>query len=589
MLAEVLVQLGMIKAEKLASATARQQRTGEELDEVVLALQLVTERDMLRATARQFGHQYLTTEKVAALAIPSELTERLPVRLVESLATMPLRLNPDGTLWVLSAYPLSADALERLRTAAGARGVSQILARRVAILAAQRKHYYGDAGAFNALEERELLARMSPPPPVPARTGDLEVDITIAEPASAAEDDADGEGEADGGTTAPRVITALPEEVAALQRENDRLRTANSLASTVASVHQLDVLAHELLTAMLDLFPADGVAFALTGEQGAPLLLESRARAGEPGVPLQIDAGIVRAVVNGERPLLILDLQREDRFAREEAVVARKVRSLVSAPIRSRKQSYGALYAEAITASAFDGNDLEMLSLVGSVAGAAVENALSRQRLEDEVIVRHALRRFLPAELADRAPEGATPSLLPLRAEATVLVACLEDFAAFTRQGDPDEVMRRIDELNDLLLLPIFEHGGTVQGEVRGGIGAVFGPPRDSEEHEERAVAAAVELAKRAQRGDGTAGQQLSIGLATGEVVVGAVGPLSRLQFLAVGDPAEHALQLARRAQPGEILACHQVSSRVNRFLTWQPLAPEQGAEPRPAFRLQWR
>lgn len=582
MLAEVLVQLGVLRPEALEAATKRLQTTGEDLDEAVLAMQLVTEREMLRATARQFGSQYLTTEKVADLKVADEVIDRVPVRVAEALCVMPFRLNPDGTLWVLAPAALAGEQAEQLRKLSEARAVSQILARKRAIRAAQRKHYYRDPHAFAALEEEELLARLAPP------VNELDVEVTVEEPVSEA---TPVRGRLHESPTSPRIVSALPEEVLSLQRENERLRVAHSLSSALATVHQLDILSTEMLAAMLDLFAAEAVGFALTGENGAPLLLESRKRSEASQTTLTISSSIVRSVVTSQRPVLILDAQADDRFSREESIVTRRVRSVVCSPIQSRTQIYGALYLEAYSASAFDANDLEMLTLIGKVAGSAVENALSRQKLEDEVVTRHTMRRFLPPEVVEQSFRGDGASLLPLRAEATLLVARIQDFAAFTADGgEPDDVMRRVDALIDSLTFPIFEHGGTLQGELRDGVSALFGPPRGANEPEERAVAAAVELANRALRGD-AGGQLLSIGIATGPMVIGAVGPLSRMQYLATGPVAEAAYTLAHRATPGEILCCGTTSERGSRFLTWAPHGStlSRHGEPRPVFSLRWR
>ncbi len=584
MFADLLVQLGVLRPEGLEAAAKRQQKTGEDLEEAILAMQLCSERELLRAVARKLGCQYLTTEKVADLKIPDAVLEQVPVRVSEALAVMPFRLNPDGTLWVLAAAPLSAEQTEQLRRLSEARAISQILARRRGIRAALRKHYYRDPHAFLEMEEQELIARLAPPvaeaPEETPSESDEEQVITRVAVKSPLDDS----------TTNPRGVNSLSEELLLLQQENERLRVAHSLASAVATVHQLDVLSTELLAAMLDLSAAEAVGFALTGENGAPLLLESRRRHEESQTTLAISSSIVRSVVNAGRPLLILDAQADERFSREESVVTRRVRSVVCAPIISRAKVYGALYLEAYSVSSFDGGDLEQLALIGKVAGSAVENALSRQKFEDEVVTRHSLRRFLPAEVVERGLTGEGASLLPLRTEATLLVACLPDFAAFAADGEPDEVMRRIDGLIDQLTLPVFEYGGTLQGELRGGISAVFGHPQGEAEHEERAILAAVELAKRAGRGEAQ-GQLLSIGIATGPMVVGAVGPLSRLQFLATGEAAELAFSLARQARPGQILVSAATHERANRFLSWEAVADPvvQRGEPRPVHSLRWR
>jgi len=592
MVVETLVQLGVLRPDGMEAVTQRQRRTGEDLEEAVLAMQLCSERELLRAVARKLGCQYLTTEKVADLKVPDTVLDRVPVRISEALAVMPFRLNPDGTLWVLAASALSAEQAEQLRRLSETRAVSHILARRRTIRAAQRRHYYRDPHAFLAMEEQELLARLGPPVPLQESDPEPEATLEISETTPLADPDGtrvDRTSDNDSETN-PRGVNLLSEELRALRQENERLRVAHSLASAVATVHQLDVLSSELLAAMLDLTAAEAVGFALTGENGAPLLLESRHRSEAGAAPLAISSSIVRSVVTSERPMLILDAQADERFSREESVITRRVRSVVCAPIVSNGKVYGALYLEAYSVSAFDGGDLEQLAMIGKVAGSAVDNALSRQRFEDEVVTRHALRRFLPADVVERSFSAEGVSLLPLRVEATLLVACLPDFAAVAVDTEPDEVMRQVDGLIDLLIFPVFEHGGTIQGELRGGISAVFGHPREEAEHEDRAIAAAVELSRRALRGE-AGGQLLSIGIATGTMVVGAVGPLSRLQYLATGEAAELAFTLARQAKPGEILASATTQERASRFLSWEerPEPLPQRGEPRPVFALRWR
>src|SRR5687767_1586126 len=115
MLGEALVREGLLLPSNLEEARLHQELTGKDLVECLVDLRLVPERDVLRVLAQQHQIQYLTTERVARLKVADELLDEVPVRVAEALTVMPIKRNSDGTLWVLSALPLSSQAADRLR------------------------------------------------------------------------------------------------------------------------------------------------------------------------------------------------------------------------------------------------------------------------------------------------------------------------------------------------------------------------------------------------------------------------------------------------------------------------------------------
>src|SRR5262245_47699353 len=126
---EQLVGAGLLHPDKLAEAKLHQEITGKDLVEALLSLGMVPERDLLRVLAQHHQLQYLTTEKIAQLKVTDEMLDQVKVRIAESLALLPIRRNPDGTLWVLGGGPLQ-DAVEgRLKQESGAKKVNVILAR----------------------------------------------------------------------------------------------------------------------------------------------------------------------------------------------------------------------------------------------------------------------------------------------------------------------------------------------------------------------------------------------------------------------------------------------------------------------------
>src|SRR6185295_774672 len=175
MLGEQLVGAGLLHPDKLAEAKLHQELTGKDLVEALLTLGFVPERDLLRVLAQHHQMQYLTTEKISQLKVADDVLEQVKVRVAESLQLMPIRRNPDGTLWVLGSGPLPEQSEERLKRECGAKKVNVILARPASIRAALRRHYYRDPDAFAV--ERDSLPFLGEPdhtqPSLPAVVDDL--------------------------------------------------------------------------------------------------------------------------------------------------------------------------------------------------------------------------------------------------------------------------------------------------------------------------------------------------------------------------------------------------------------------------------
>ena len=85
----------------------------------------------------------------------------------------------------------------------------------------------------------------------------------------------------------------------------------------------------------------------------------------------------------------------------------------------------------------------------------------------------------------------------------------------------------------------VAEHEGTVVSFLGDGVMAVFGAPVSSDDHAQRALAAARQLAgpgiAAVNRAAGTT-FAVGIGLNSGPVVSGTVGPARRIEYATVGD-----------------------------------------------------
>jgi len=127
------------------------------------------------------------------------------------------------------------------------------------------------------------------------------------------------------------------------------------------------------------------------------------------------------------------------------------------------------------------------------------------------------------------------------RKEITVLFSDINDFTPVCEQHTPEEVIKMLSEYFSNMVDVIMKYDGYLKQYVGDEIMVIFGAPDDSSDHATRAVLTALEmrdaLAKAKETSQGKPGfYEVKIGINTGSVVLGKVGPESRWEYAAVGD-----------------------------------------------------
>jgi adenylate cyclase len=123
------------------------------------------------------------------------------------------------------------------------------------------------------------------------------------------------------------------------------------------------------------------------------------------------------------------------------------------------------------------------------------------------------------------------------------------------------------------------------------GLLAIFGAPTKLEDHADRAVEAAIAIARAVEREFGET-LRIGIGLNSGPVVAGNVGGAGRLEFSVIGDPVNTAarVEAATRSTGDPILITGATRSRLQRNRTGFEERPAQELkgkrEPVPVFAL---
>ena len=187
---------------------------------------------------------------------------------------------------------------------------------------------------------------------------------------------------------------------------------------------------------------------------------------------------------------------------------------------------------------------------------ARVNAGLNRKQLHDleQERVRSVFARFVPESvvgaLLDRTEGGSTIPGESLT--GTVLFGDLRGFTPFAEVRPVDQVIEVLNRYLGLMTDAILDHGGTLVDYMGDGVMAAFGAPLPMDDHADRAVAAAREMAtdkltefngwlQTSGIGDGF---RMGIGINSGPVMSGSVGSERRLEYAVIGDTVNTASRI---------------------------------------------
>jgi class 3 adenylate cyclase len=195
--------------------------------------------------------------------------------------------------------------------------------------------------------------------------------------------------------------------------------------------------------------------------------------------------------------------------------------------------------------------------------------------------LRAALERFHAPAVAERRAaelarlEGGRQPLVERR-NCTLLFADIAGFAELSRRLPPEGLVAILDEFHRRMSAVVFEHEGTIDRFVGNTVLALFGAPYAEGDEAQRAVRTA--LSMRAEWNRAMAGRahqescKLRVGLATGTVLAGTLGPETRLDYTVIGEPVNLASWLAASAAPGQILITAKTLAAVGSTSEVAPL-----------------
>jgi adenylate cyclase len=189
-----------------------------------------------------------------------------------------------------------------------------------------------------------------------------------------------------------------------------------------------------------------------------------------------------------------------------------------------------------------------VVGVVGAMAIALILDAFERERIRD------LFSRFVPESVVDEVLAKADEDLRlgGEKREVTVLFSDIRGFTTFSESRPPEVVIdvlnRYLTDMTDVIM----RHGGTLVAFMGDGIMAVFGAPPEMDDHADRALAAAREMAgptlegfnEWATEAGHSDGFRIGVGLNSGAVMAGTVGSEERFEYTVIGDTTNTASRL---------------------------------------------
>lgn len=170
--------------------------------------------------------------------------------------------------------------------------------------------------------------------------------------------------------------------------------------------------------------------------------------------------------------------------------------------------------------------------------------------LEERELIRDTFGRFVSHDVAEAVLTGRVP-LQGERRDISILFQDIRGFTSLSERLDPAVLLRLLNQFFTEVVAAVEAEGGVVKQFLGDGVMALFGAPQPHPDHAARAVRAALGIVSRLKGLNETLQEQgigpleIGVGIHSGTVVAGLIGPDNRVEYGVVGD----AVNLASRVE----------------------------------------
>jgi adenylate cyclase len=190
--------------------------------------------------------------------------------------------------------------------------------------------------------------------------------------------------------------------------------------------------------------------------------------------------------------------------------------------------------------------------------------------LREREHIKNTFGRFVSRDVAEAVLDGRVP-LGGEKLEVTILFQDIRGFTALSEKLDAATLLRVLNQFFTEAVAAVEAEGGLVKQFTGDGIMALFGAPQPRQDHPQRAVRAALGIVSRLDQvnarlqSEGLPALRIGVGLHTGEVVAGLIGPDERVEYGVVGEPVNLAsrVESLTKELAATILVSKEIASRL--------------------------
>jgi adenylate cyclase len=217
-----------------------------------------------------------------------------------------------------------------------------------------------------------------------------------------------------------------------------------------------------------------------------------------------------------------------------------------------------------------------LIILVISLISLLVYRYVTEER--EKIFIRKSFTNYFSPAILKKIEEN--PALLSLGGEKKTLTVMFTDIAGFTRWSSsqsPEVITQTLNEYFEEMAKIVFKYDGYIDKFIGDGLMAFFGDPVRGDDHSIRCAQAAIEMQHKVRElrerwePEGRLPINIRIGIHSGDMIVGNMGSLKRMEYTVIGANVNLAQRLEANAPLGGILISEDVCRDIKDWIPTRP------------------
>jgi len=289
----------------------------------------------------------------------------------------------------------------------------------------------------------------------------------------------------------------------------------------------------------------------------------SRSKSGTTA-EIEVSSTISSKVIEEKVSILTSDATADPRFSDGRSIALQNIRSALCVPLwEEGQQVLGIIYIDNThEPNVFSEPDLDLLTAVANQIAVALLKEELNAKVRKEAVIRSQLEAYNSREVVNQIIKqieaGGKVAIEMKDTHATALFADLQNFTPLCERLKPSEVAELLSTYFDHMAQMVFKNKGMINKYVGDAILAIFGAFSSTDTGADSATKAAIEMVRALQNLKKSDPRfkdfNVRIGVNTGIMVCGNIGPIERIEYTVLGDPVNVASRLQSLAEPNSVL-----------------------------------